>query len=84
LYDKNPWQFVNANDQGIGFPRDSAPKNHTSFQWTKLNGAGVKDYKYTVLFYSSSIDKSNEIKEDQKTERKTLEAIDHRPLQNEI
>jgi hypothetical protein len=31
--DRNPWQYCNGDDKGVGFPRDCAEKKHTIFRW---------------------------------------------------
>ena len=60
IEEKNPWKYVNANDRGVGFPRDSSPEHYTASQWNNLDGHGIKDYKYSVYQNIDSIDLNTE------------------------
>eukprot|EP00808_Paulinella_micropora_P030486 g10498.t1 len=40
LADRNPWQFFNGDDSGVGFPRDSSPSTATADQWNSLTRGG--------------------------------------------
>merc|ERR1711959_184583 len=31
--DRNPWQYCNGDDKGVGFPRDCDPKKHRNWTW---------------------------------------------------
>jgi hypothetical protein len=35
---RNPWQFCNYDDPGVGYPRDCAPERETPCLWTEFHG----------------------------------------------
>jgi hypothetical protein len=59
LNDRNPWNFCNYNDPGIGFPRDCGPYGHVPWQWNSSNRGGQPNIKYSVLADPNSIPKES-------------------------
>jgi len=46
LADKDPWQYCNGDDYGVGFPRDCAAHRHTIYRWFAFpkNSSTVPEY----------------------------------------
>jgi hypothetical protein len=59
LNDRNPWQFCNYNDPGIGFPRDCGPYGGVPWQWNSSNRGGQPNVKYSVLADPNSVPKES-------------------------
>ena len=46
--DRNPWQYCNYDDPGVGFPRDCGPAASVSSQWTSGYGLGQTSVRFTI------------------------------------
>jgi len=54
IADRNPWKYCNANDPGVGFPRDCGPTVYVPHIWNALPSsrhysASRKNYRYSVV-----------------------------------
>ena len=54
LNERNPWAYCNANDPGVGFPRDCGPTGYVPHIWNALPnsrhfGSSRKNYRYSVV-----------------------------------
>ena len=52
--DRNPWQYCNADDPGVGFPRDCGPTVFVPSIWNALPSSKLfrysrKHYRYSVV-----------------------------------
>ena len=48
---RNPWQFANYDDDGVGFPRDSGPKHKTDQNWAGIPGSRFYRPDNNFAFY---------------------------------
>jgi len=44
--DKNPWNYCNYNDDGVGFPRDCGPTNRVTNEWNSMRKGGESDFAF--------------------------------------
>eukprot|EP00929_Paragymnodinium_shiwhaense_P081613 TRINITY_DN4275_c0_g1_i11.p2 TRINITY_DN4275_c0_g1~~TRINITY_DN4275_c0_g1_i11.p2 ORF type:complete len:227 (+),score=30.52 TRINITY_DN4275_c0_g1_i11:34-714(+) len=48
IADTKAWTFCNADDTGIGFPRDCGPSAAVGGQWTSLTRGGQANFAYYI------------------------------------
>ena len=45
----NPWKFCNAEDVGVGFPRDCGPSGAKGGIWNSLTRGGQANIEYSII-----------------------------------